>query len=46
MDRKVWSHIVLSNLEEMFTEGTQALDSVKSGLDVWLNRKRAHFARL
>jgi len=45
IDRKVWNHVEMDNLEETFTQGNEALDEIQKGMEKYLNKKRTHFAR-
>jgi len=44
-DRKVWTHIELDNLEEMFRQGNENIEDIKHNMESYLNKKRSQFAR-
>jgi dynein heavy chain len=44
-DKKVSTHIDAENIEEVFTAGNSTLDEISIGMNVYLNKKRYHFAR-
>jgi len=45
LEKKVWVHVIMDNLEDMFLEGNQVLDEIKMNMEIYLNKKRAHFPR-
>jgi len=45
MDKKVWSHIEIDSLEELFLQGNEVLDEIQKSMEVYLNKKRLHFSR-
>jgi len=44
-DKKVSTHIDAENLYEVFMAGNSSLDEISKGMNVYLNKKRFHFAR-
>jgi dynein heavy chain len=44
-DKKVSTHIEAENLHDIFIAGNTTLDEISKGMNIYLNKKRFHFAR-